>query len=221
MKTLTIKQLFAIIGNPFCLDPTMAYPTIEGSTANFLNYYNEHRANLDRMFVHDFGQRVVDFESDTDEDIAEEWEDEVKAVQQVYIENWARLWYALSEPYNPLFNVDGTETTVYGIHVTDTSNTFVAREDSSKQYTVAYDSATEKETAKQVDSLGAHTDTGSNTSQQHTDTVTRQGNIGVTKSTELLSSEYKLRTEVAPFFKVVFQTMIEEIGGYYDTCNTL
>lgn len=218
MKTLKIKDLFNIIGNPFCLDPTMTYPTIEESDANFLEYYDDNKENLDRMFIHDFGQRVVDFESDTDEDIAEEWEDEVKAVQQVYIENWARLWYALSEPYNPLYNVDGTEVTVYGQHQTDRSNTYTQHEDTSTQYSVAYDSALEKETGKQVDNLGGHTDTGYDRSLEHTDTVTRQGNIGVTKSTELLRDEMKLRTEVAPFFKVVFQTMIEEIGAYYE-CN--
>ena len=218
MRTLKIKDLFDIIGNPFCLDPTMTYPTIEESDANFLEYYDTNKVNLDRMFVHDFGQRLVDFESDSDEDIADEWADEVKAVQQVYIENWARLWYALSEPYNPLFNVDGTEITVYGQHQTDRSNTYTQHEDSSTQYSVSFDAATEKETGKQVDNLGAHTDTGFDKSLEHTDTVTRQGNIGVTKSTELLRDEMKLRTEVAPFFKVVFQTMVEEIGGYYE-CN--
>ena len=218
MKTLTIKALFNIIGNPFVLDPTMTYPSIEDSTANFLEYYDTNKANLDRMFVHDFGERLVDLESESDEDIEAEWYDEIKAIQQTYLENWARLWYALSEPYNPLFNVDGTEVTVYGQHQTDRSNTYAQHEDSSTQYMVSYDSATEKETGKQVDSLGAHTDTGFDKSLEHTDTVTRQGNIGVTKSTELLRDEMKLRTEVAPFFKVVFQTMIEEIGGYYE-CN--
>ena len=217
MKTLTIKALFNIIGNPFVLDPTMTYPSIKGSTANFLTYYNEHRVNLDRMFVHDFGERLVDLESESDEDIEAEWYDEIKAIQQTYLENWARLWYALSEPYNPLFNVDGTETTVYGEHKTDRSQTYATHTDSSKVSEVAYNSTTEKEKTKQEDTYGAHTDTGFDTSNTHTDTVTRQGNIGVTKSTELLSSEYKLRTEVAPFFKVIFQTMIEEIGGYYDS----
>ena len=63
--------------------------------------------------------------------------------------------------------------------------------------------------------MGAQSNSGSVTSQTHTDTVTRQGNIGVTKSTELLRDEIKLRQSFA-FFKTVFQTMIEEIGGYYD-----
>ena len=212
MKTLTIKALFNIIGNPFCLDPTMTYPSIEGSTANFLTYYNEHRVNLDRMFVHDFGERLVDMESESDSDIEAEWYDEIKAIQQTYLENWARLWYALNEPYNPLFNVDGTETTVYGEH-----KTYATHTDSSKAWEVAYNTTTEKEKGKQEDTYGAHTDTGFDTSNTHTDIVTRQGNIGVTKSTELLRDEMRLRTEIAPFFKVIFQTMIEEIGGYYDS----
>ena len=215
MKTKTIKQLFSIVGNPFCLDPTMTYPTIEGSTANFLNYYNTNRQNLDRMFVHDFGEMFLDFESDTDVDIEEEWYDEIKAIQQVYIENWARLWYALQEPYNPLYNVDGVETTIYGEHITNRTQSIGAKTDTTTSYSVAYDSATEKESGKVSDSLGAQSNGSGETSQTHTDTVTRQGNIGVTKSTELLRDEVKLRSEFA-FFKTVFQTMIEEIGAYYE-----
>ena len=224
MKTLTVKQIFNIVGNPFCLDPTMSYPVIEGSTANFLTYYNTNRENLDRMFVHDFGERLVDFEASSDADIEDEWYDEIKAIEQVYIENWARLWYALSEPYNPLYNVDGVETTVYGEHVTDKElgqrqRTDGQRTDTSTAFTMAYDAATEKETGKQEDVIGQQITTDASvkdtdTSKTHTDTVTRQGNIGVTKSTELLRDEVRLRSEFA-FFKTVFQTMIEEIGGYY------
>jgi len=216
MKTLTVKALFNIIGNPFALDPTMTYPTIEGSTANFLTYYNTNRENLDRMFVHDFGDRLVDFESESDSDIEQEWYDEIKAIEQVYIENWARLWYALSEPYNPLYNVDGVETTVYGEHETSRTQSIGAQTNTSTQYGVANNSATEKEIAKQSDSLGAQSNGSGETSKTHTDTVTRQGNIGVTKSTELLRDEIKLRQSFA-FFKTVFQTMVEEIGAYYDS----
>lgn len=220
MKTLTIKALFNIIGNPFALDPTMEYPTIAESTANFLTYYNSHRENLDRMFVHDYGKRLVDFESETDSDIEEEWYDEIKAIQQTYLENWARLWYALQEPYNPLYNVDGVETTVYGQHITNNSDSVGQKTDTSTLTEVAYNSSTEKQKTKQTDVLGAQSNSGSVTSQTHTDTVTRRGNIGTTKSTDLLASELKLRGEgKSVFFKVVFQTMIEEIGGYYD--NTI
>ena len=52
-------------------------------------------------------------------------------------------------------------------------------------------------------------------SKTHTDTVTRKGNIGVTKSTDLLRDEFRLRMEKA-FFDVVFKTIIEEIGAYWE-----
>ena len=215
MRTLKIKKIFEIVGNPFCLNPLMTYPAIEGSTASFLDYYNTNRNNLDRMFIHDFGERLLDVEADNDIDLESEWYDEINAIQQVYIENWARLWYALQEPYNPLYNVDGVEITEYGQHKTDHSTTYTQHEDNSTQYAVAFESTLEKETAKQTDNYGAHTDTGYDTSNTHTDTVTRRGNIGVTKSTELLRDETKLRSEFQ-FFKTVFQTMIEEVGAYYD-----
>ena len=230
MTTLKVKQIFNIVGNPFVLDPTMSYPVIEGSTANFLQYYSDNRLNLDRMFLHDFGERLVDLEASSDSDIEDEWYDEIRAIQQVYIENWARLWYALSEPYNPLYNVDGVETTVYGEHVADhdigaRSRTRGGGTDNTTTYSVSYDGTsptpTEKETGKQTDVIASRTDSDlaakdTDTSYTHTDTVTRQGNIGVTKSTELLRDEIKLRSSFA-FFKTVFQTMIEEIGAYYDS----
>lgn len=252
-KTKTIKQLFTLVGSPFALDTSLTYPTIEGSDANFLTYYNTNKTYLDRYFVHEYGKRLVDLESDTNADIIAEWKAEVASIETVYLENWARLWYALQEPYNPLYNVDGLTTYTYGEHVSDTehglqeheygqrthtegakSATLGSHTDTSTAYSVSYDDTTEKETGKQSDTIGAqtnteeqytntegaHTDkdkafTDTDTSYEHTDTELRQGNIGVTKSTELLRDEIKLRGEFA-FFKTVFQTMVEEIGAYYE-----
>lgn len=60
----------------------------------------------------------------------------------------------------------------------------------------------------------AHTDTDSNA--EHVDTERRTGNIGVTKSTELIESEYKLRLTYN-FFELIFKYMIKEMGViYYD-----
>lgn len=51
---------------------------------------------------------------------------------------------------------------------------------------------------------------------QHEDVERRTGNIGITKSTELVESEYKLRT-VYNFFDIIFKFMIKEMGViYYD-----
>ena len=60
----------------------------------------------------------------------------------------------------------------------------------------------------------AHTDTHS--SDQHIDTERRTGNIGVTKSTELIESEYRLR-ERWNFYKLIFGYIVREMGCiYYD-----
>lgn len=60
----------------------------------------------------------------------------------------------------------------------------------------------------------AHTDTDSNA--EHVDTERRTGNIGVTKSTELIESEYKLRLNYN-FFELIFKYIIKEMGViYYD-----
>ena len=60
----------------------------------------------------------------------------------------------------------------------------------------------------------AHTDTHS--SDQHIDTERRTGNIGVTKSTELVESEYKLRYNWN-FFRLIFGYIVREMGAiYYD-----
>ena len=243
MKTLTIKQLYNIIGSPFVFDTTITYPTIEGNTSNFISDYETNKESLDWFFIHEYGKRVLDVESESDADIAAEVKAEFKSILLIYLDNWARLYYALNEPYNPLFNVDGTTTYVYGEHVTDhdiasrtnshtegaKSRTRGTRTDNSTTYAVSYDATTEKETGKQTDELGSSTDTeqtytnndvvgggkDTDTSKTHTDTETRQGNIGVTKSTELLRDEIKLRTDFA-FFKTLFQTIIEEVGAYYE-----
>lgn len=60
----------------------------------------------------------------------------------------------------------------------------------------------------------SHTDKSSTI--QHTDTETRTGNIGVTKSTELVESEARLRTSWN-FYKVIFSYILKEMGClYYD-----
>ncbi len=113
--------------------------------------------------------------------------------------------------------------------------------DTSTQFNTAYPDGLSKETSKgtneygaftaehdedrvfdTVDKLayndshieGAHKDTFDE--NQHIDTERRTGNIGVTKSTELIESEYKLRQNWN-FYKLIFGYIIREMGCiYYD-----
>lgn len=111
--------------------------------------------------------------------------------------------------------------------------------DTNKTYNTAYPDGTSKEVEKNEDSYGAYTTqrdertyTDEHDENTYTDTHTqagyldefdadehideerRTGNIGVTKSTELVESEYKLRTGWA-FYKIIFSYILNEMGVHY------
>lgn len=91
----------------------IVYPTIEGNTSNFLTDYASMASDLDRMFYYKYASMKPIIPEDNEETTAQyfsEWADAVRAILSYYLEAWARLYYALSEPYNPLWNVDGTTT---------------------------------------------------------------------------------------------------------------
>ena len=243
MATMTIKELFALVDSPFVLDPTMTYPEIEGDESNFLTEYNTNKAEYDAYFIKEHGNKSVDVEGDTDEDIILNWKSEIKAIQRIYLNAWAHIFYTLNIAYNPVYNVEEHTTTKYGEHETEreygeheteneygaTSETLGTHTDTSKTYNVTYDSGTEKETGKLEDVIGsqtnsalAHTDTTTSklhtdteTSKLHTDTVDRTGNIGI-KSASALAEEETLLRERQIFFKNIFLIISREVGAYYD-----
>ena len=243
MKELTLKQLYNIVESPFVLDPTMAYPEIEGDESNFLEEYNTNKASYDRYFLKEHGKKIVDMESDEDSDIATEWANMIADIQRVYLNSWAHIYYTLNIAYNPVYNVEEHTTTKYGEHETDveygqhetdmqygaTQDTLGSHTDTSTDYSVSYDSATEHETGKNSNVVGSqtnssitHTDTETSklhtdttTSKLHTDTVDRTGNIGIKSATALATEEVFMR-EKQIFFKNIFLTITREVGAYYD-----
>ena len=243
MATMTIKELFSLVGNPFVLDPTMTYPEIEGNESNFLTEYNTNKAQYDAYFIKEHGSKSVDVEGDTDEDIVLNWKNEIKCIQRIYLNAWAHIFYTLNIAYNPVYNVEEHTTTKYGEHETEreygeheteneygaTSETLGTHTDTSTDYMLSYDSATEKETGKNSTVIGAqtnsaltHTDTTTSklhtdteTSKLHTDTVDRTGNIGI-KSASALAEEETLLREKFVFFRNIFLTISREVGAYYD-----
>lgn len=111
--------------------------------------------------------------------------------------------------------------------------------DTNRTYNTAYPDGDSKEVEKNEDTYGAYTtqrdertytdehdentytDTHTQTgykdefdADEHTDTERRTGNIGVTKSTELIESEFKLRIEWA-FYKIIFSYILNEMGVHY------
>ena len=88
------------------------YPTIPESDANFIQDYLDNHSYYDKLVSFQFGERV--FEYDTDALFPGEWDDVCDAIVVMHLPEWARLYYALSLKYNPIWNVDGTEVQTYG-----------------------------------------------------------------------------------------------------------
>ena len=215
---IKIKNLFALAGSPFVLDVNMTYPEIEGDESNFLTDYNTNKAQYDRYFIKEHGEKLVDIDGITDEDIVTNWRNEIQAIQRIYLDAWAHIYYTLNIAYNPVYNVEEHITskygehetereygehetemeygaheteTEYGLHETDvqygqhetdtqygaTSETLGTHTDTRTDYMLSYDSATEKETGKTDNVIGAQTNTAllhtdTETSKLHTDTTT-------------------------------------------------
>lgn len=266
----------------FVLPPANAvtYPTIEGNTSNFLTDYNAAYQKFDRFFINNFGIRTYYsvFDPDTDAETLANWNDDIKAILSVYLDSWARLYYALSLQYNPLYNVDGTTETTYSQKTltdnmgarsetdqigakdrsdimgarseTDTigakETTNGARSDTSTNYSVSFDVATEKETGKSVDGIGqqiinegsqsnghtATTYTDRHTEEQHTDTHSALGYIDTHtegQHTETVTRfgnigvtkssellESEFEIRKRNFFHEIFVIISHELGLYYD-----
>ena len=116
---------------------------------------------------------------------------------------WDTLYSSIIQEYNPIWNVDGTETTEYSAEketnqIGAATDTFTSgeRNGTTTDFAIPYNGTVEKETGKATSQNNTYTDT--NTKGQHTDTlnrdahtvtITRQGNIGVTKTQDLLQSQ--------------------------------
>lgn len=221
-------------------DPDLyPYPAIEGSDDNFISYYEDYGTDLDAYFVKEYGDRYVEYDVETDGDFLDAWQQDLYSTVLVYLDAWARLYYALNISYNPVYNVEEHTETIYGQHVTDNeigarqhtkgsqSNTKGSETDTSTTSAVSIDAAQEKETGKQTDVYGQRSDTEGQridsdlaakdtvTSKQHTDTVNRSGNIGVVSATELLSQEIAQKKRLS-FFRNVFLVLVEEVGAFYE-----
>ena len=105
------------------------------------------------------------------------------------------------------------------------TNTFVAQTVTQTNKNAPVDSATLTDTQQQVTSLPLHADTVANNAvtnteesdpyvdkdieKKHSVTVERHGNIGVTKTTELIESQRQIVS--FDFYKIVMKDIINEI----------
>lgn len=223
----TLKQISKdtsfTVSNPFILLKSSAtYPTIPDNNSNFLTDYAAMKNQINLYAVHRRGSQFVELDID-EEDLQPDWYDLIDAITTIHLDSWARLYYALSLSYNPIWNVDGTTVTERDEHenamdYAQQTITNGTRSDSTTYHSVSYDSALEKETGKdefsqgqQQNTIGAHKDT--NTIGAEKETQTRSGNIGVTMTQQMLNAEWEFRKK--SFFESIINTVLDEVGFYY------
>ena len=223
----TLKQISKdtsfTVSNPFILLKSSAtYPTIPDNTSNFLTDYAAMKNQINLYAIHRRGSQFVELDIDV-ENLQTDWYDLIDAITTMHLDSWARLYYALSLSYNPIWNVDGQTITERDEHENEMDYaqqivTNGTRSDSTIYKSVSYDSSLEKETGKdefsqgqQQNTIGAHKDT--NTIGAEKETVTRQGNQGVTMTQQMLNSEWEFRKK--SFFETIINTVLDEIGFYY------
>lgn len=198
----------ALLFNYATLNPL--YPLIPDNTSNFLLDYSTQHTRFDRLFNQKHGEKFACIVASDIEEAYTEFFNLCNDVCAVHLNDWARMYYALSLYYNPLWNVDGTETTSYTDHETVIDS--AQKKNTDKEFTVPFQSnAEEKEASKSEMVIDAYVD--KNTSKAHSVTLTRTGNIGTTKSTDLLMAEYEMREK--NFWGLVFRTIEKEVGLFY------
>lgn len=173
-------------------------PQIFATDYDFLSVYFADQSKHDTSALLKYGSLVL--ASDDEQTI---YNSIIATVKQYAAYKWPKLYETMLFEYNPIWNVDGTETTVYGEHITTdaigertkTSNNG-ARCTTNTSRVVPFDETTETETGSDTTATLASVDsetnaaaTDTNTSGTHTDTVTRSGNIGVTSTQKLISEQ--------------------------------
>ena len=115
----TLKQIIkeTPTGESFYFfDSDLTYPSPDPETnENFIDDYQDNASNYNLYAMLKRGNQVLDIDEEMFEmlevDNAADYTMALsKAVTDTYLSSWARLYYALSLAYNPLYNVDGTTT---------------------------------------------------------------------------------------------------------------
>lgn len=151
-------------------------------------------------------------------------------IEREFANKWTKLYETTVLEYNPIWNVDGTETTTTDpVHTkttdTDHENTFVTKTDIGARTTTRdhkeypYDSdtgkLTESETVTEIPATDTRTDTNPERISDHetnTDKVTvtheRHGNIGVTMTQDMIRKE----REVSEF--LLYEVVLSDVANF-------
>lgn len=119
MKTITLKDLWKIAqtrNKALLMSDSLSslYPDIPDNETNFIEDYLDNFGIYDKGVLFQHSIKVFDYDDEIEEDAFTNWQSVTESILLKHLDQWARLYYGLSLHYNPLFNVDGVETTVYG-----------------------------------------------------------------------------------------------------------
>ena len=172
----------------------LTYPTIEGNLSNFISDYQANAASYNGYAILKRGSQEFEYDEEDYDSAWEAFSELSGYVTDIHLENWARLYYALSLSYNPLYNVDGTtirttsereRTDAYGatsgnntlgaisaqdVHGAQTNQTTygaVSKSDvhGAQSGSTIYGAISETDVhGAESESLGSHTDTQTNSS---------------------------------------------------------
>lgn len=136
-------------------------------------------------------------------------------IQDILLENeykYDKLWELLKMEWNPLWNVDGTETLKYtktgngSNQASGTDSTTSGSDTTITNSERTFDNATQLDTDKTISGTDSDSsvtygrkDVSSN-SETYVETKERHGNIGVTKTTELINDALKLYNDTRMSF---------------------
>lgn len=126
---------------------------------------------------------------------------------------WEKLYKTTLLVYNPIWNVDGTEIEEHEIGERKITNNYDKSKSTGTSSQVPDDMAVEKEVAKNVSEMDAREDVVTEAEAYDKITRTRSGNIGVTKTQDMIRDE----REIAAFnyIDVVVKDVINAITYPY------
>ena len=155
----------------------LTYPTIEDNESNFITDYQANAASYNGYAILKRGNQVIKIDEE-DYDPAWNYLKEISGyITDAHLTEWARLYYALSLSYNPLYNVDGEtvrsttqkqRTDAYGAQ--SGSSVFGATSNTDNWGAV---SKTDQ-FGNKSSTLGAHTDTQTNSSVSFDSSVEKE-----------------------------------------------
>lgn len=158
-----------------------------------LDYYGNHSGN---KIISPLVEQLIDSTGLSEENMN-------KLAQLIYSKygyNWSKLWEATQLEYNPIHNYDGDEEEKVTVKETGTDSVVGQGDGQSKTY--GFNSTTA------VDADESNTDTSNTETKDLTTETTRMykkgGNLGVTTTQQMMTSEYEYRINYE-FFIAVFK----------------